>query len=133
MLFITLWLRTKISCFVVKVALYKWEGELSIISVHVRDITFITAGGLQKRWGGDHEIPLGGDKNKDTCNQLWGGPQNHIVGDHKLDIFAGVIHKMQDNANFFNFYGLCRIGYGCIDYFLIHIKDLVGFLGTQGQ
>ena len=32
----------------------------------------------------------------------------------------------------FNFYGLCRIGYGYIDYFLIRIKDLVGFLGTQG-
>ncbi len=32
----------------------------------------------------------------------------------------------------FNFYGLCRIGYGYIDYFLICIKDLVGFLGTQG-
>ncbi len=32
----------------------------------------------------------------------------------------------------FNFYGLCRIGYGYIDYFLIRIKDLVGFSGTQG-
>ena len=32
----------------------------------------------------------------------------------------------------FNFYGLCWIGYGYIDYFLIHIKDLVGFLDTQG-
>ena len=32
----------------------------------------------------------------------------------------------------FNFYGLCRIGYGYIDYFLIRIKDLVRFLGTQG-
>ncbi len=32
----------------------------------------------------------------------------------------------------FNCYGLCRIGYGYIDYFLIRIKDLVGFLGTQG-
>ncbi len=31
----------------------------------------------------------------------------------------------------FNFYGLCRIGYGYIDYFPIRIKDLVGFLGTQ--
>ncbi len=32
----------------------------------------------------------------------------------------------------FNFYGLCRIGYGYIDYFLIRIKDLIGFLGAQG-
>ncbi len=32
----------------------------------------------------------------------------------------------------FNFYGLCRIGYRYIDYFLIRIRDLVGFLGTQG-
>ncbi len=32
----------------------------------------------------------------------------------------------------FNFYGLCWIGYRYIDYFLICIKDLVGFLGTQG-
>ncbi len=32
----------------------------------------------------------------------------------------------------FNFYGLYRIGYGYIAYFLIRIKDLVGFLGTQG-
>ena len=32
----------------------------------------------------------------------------------------------------FNFYGLCRIGYGYIDYFLIRIKDLVRFLDTQG-
>ncbi len=27
-----------------------------------------------------------------------------------------------------NFYRLCRIGYGYIDYFLIRIKDLYGFI-----
>ncbi len=28
----------------------------------------------------------------------------------------------------FNFYGLCQIGCGYIDYFLICIKDLYGFI-----
>ncbi len=64
-----------------------------------------------------------------TCTAEPWNATTFIYSIHLRQIMGKLKH--QDNA-VFNFYGLCRIGYGYIDYFLIRIKVLARFLGTQG-
>ena len=55
-----------------------------------------------------------------------------LVSDFYMPRIAFKICPLIRTIWIFNVYGIYRIGYGYIDYFLIHIKDLFGFLGTQG-